>query len=56
MGTSSGFIGVCKSVALGLGGGTYAYGAIMGASLIGGILETVLGFFLKPLRKFSRRS
>lgn len=52
MGTSSGFIGVCKSVALGLGGGTYAYGAIMGASLIGGILETVLGFFLKPLRKF----
>lgn len=52
MGTSSGFIGVCKSVALGLGGGTYAYGAIMGASLIGGLFEGVLGFFLKPLRKF----
>lgn len=52
MGTSSGFIGVCKSVALGLGGGTYAYGAIMGASLIGGLFETVLGFFLKPLRRF----
>ena len=52
MGTSSGFIGVCKSVALTLGGGTYAYGAIMGASLIGGLFEGVLGFFLKPLRKF----
>ena len=52
MGTSSGFIGVCKSVALSLGGGTYAYGAIMGASLIGGLFEGVLGFFLKPLRKF----
>ena len=41
MGTSSGFIGVFSSV----------YGAIMGASLIGGLFETVLGFFLKPLRK-----
>ena len=30
MGTSSGFIGVCNSVAVGLGGGTYTYGAIMG--------------------------
>ena len=29
-----------------------AYGAIMGASIIGGIFESVLGFFLKPLRKF----
>lgn len=52
MGTSSGFIGVCKSVALTLGGGTYAYGAILGASFIGGLFESVLGFFLKPLRKF----
>lgn len=52
MGTSSGFIGVCKSVALTMGGGTYAYGAIMGASLIGGLFEGVLGMFLKPLRKF----
>ena len=52
MGTSSGFIGVCNSVAVGLGGGTYAYGAIMGASLLGGLFEGVLGFCLKPLRKF----
>ena len=52
MGTSSGFIGVLKSVAATMGGGVAAYGAIMGASIIGGLFETVLGFFLKPLRKF----
>ena len=52
MGTSSGFIGVFNSVAASMGGGLVAYGAIMGASLIGGLFETVLGFFLKPLRKF----
>lgn len=52
MGTSSGFIGVCSSIAASMGGGVVAYGAIMGASLIGGLLEGVLGFFLKPLRRF----
>lgn len=52
MGTSSGFIGVCQSVVQAMGGGIVAYGAIMGASLIGGLFEGVLGFFLKPLRKF----
>ena len=52
MGTSSGFIGVFKSVAATMGGGVAAYGAIIGASIIGGLFETVLGFFLKPLRKF----
>ena len=52
MGTSSGFIGVFKSVAGSLSGGVYAYGAIIGASLIGGLFEGVLGFCLKPLRKF----
>ncbi len=52
MGTSSGFIGVFNSVAASMGGGVIAYGAIMGASVIGGIFETVLGFFLKPLRRF----
>ena len=45
MGTSSGFIGVFSSVAASMGGGVLAYGAIMGASLIGGLFETVLGFF-----------
>ena len=52
MGTSSGFIGVFKSVAATMGGGVLAYGAIMGASLIGGLFEGVLGYFLKPLRRF----
>ena len=52
MGTSSGFIGVFQSVTKTMGGGLLAYGAIMGASIIGGLFEGVLGFFLKPLRKF----
>lgn len=52
MGTSSGFIGVFNSVVATMGGGVLSYGAIMGASIIGGLLEGVLGFFLKPLRKF----
>ncbi|MCQ2552966.1 MAG: purine permease [Clostridia bacterium] len=52
MGTSSGFLGVFNSVAATMGGGIVAYGAIMGASIVGGIFEAVLGFFLKPLRKF----
>lgn len=52
MGTSSGFIGVFQSVAASMGSGIMTYGAMMGASLIGGLFETVLGFFLKPLRRF----
>ncbi len=52
MGTSSGFIGVFRSVAGVMGGGVAAYGAIMGASIIGGLFEGVLGFMIKPLRKF----
>ena len=52
MGTSSGFIGVFNSVAGVLGGGILSYGAIMGASIIGGLFESVLGFMIKPLRKF----
>ena len=51
MGTSSGFLGVMKGVAASMGGGVIAYGAILGASIVGGLLETVLGFFIKPLRK-----
>lgn len=51
MGTSGGFIGVMYSITSSLGGGILAYGAILGASLIGGIFECVLGFFLKPIRK-----
>lgn len=52
MGTSSGFIGVFNSVASAMGGGVAAYAAIMGASILGGLFEGVLGFCLKPLRKF----
>ncbi len=52
MGTSSGFIGVSKSIAGVMGGGLVAYAAIVSASFIGGLFETVLGSFLKPLRKF----
>jgi uracil-xanthine permease len=51
MGTSSGFIGVFQSVANVMGGGVVAYGAIMGASMLGGLFECVLGFCIKPLRK-----
>ena len=47
MGTSSGFIGVFSSVTKVMGGGILAYGAIMG-----GLFETVLGAFIKPLRRF----
>ena len=65
MGTSSGFIGFNKSIAISLmagiaageitsnvEAGIYAYGAIMGASLVGGIVEMFLGFLIKPLRRF----
>ena len=52
MGTSSGFIGVFRSVAKVMGGGILGYAAIMGASIIGGLFEGVLGFLLKPLRRF----
>lgn len=46
MGTSSGFIGTEKVIGM-----TYGYDAIMGASLVGAILEIILGFFIKPLKK-----
>lgn len=46
MGTSSGFIGTAKAI-----GAAFGYGALMGASFIGGIFEMILGYFIKPLRK-----
>ena len=39
------------SVAATMGGDVTAYGAMMGASILGGLFESVLGVFLKPLRK-----
>lgn len=47
MGTSSGFIG--QSTASAAAG--YGYGAILGATLIGSIIEIIIGFFIKPIRK-----
>ena len=52
MGTSSGFIGVCRSAAAAMGGGIAGYGAVMAANFVGGIFEGALGFCLKPLKKF----
>ena len=47
MGTSSGFLGVLNNTVAACGGGVIAYGAIMGACLVGGIFEGILGAFLK---------
>ena len=52
MGTSSGFIGVFAGIVATLGSGVVAYGAIMGASIIGGVFEAVLGLVLKRIRRF----
>lgn len=46
MGTSSGFVGMSTI------GASFGYGAVMGASLIGALVEIVIGFFIKPIRKF----
>ena len=42
MGTSSGFLGVFNSGAATMGGGVTAYGAMMGASILGGLFESCL--------------
>lgn len=65
MGTSSGFIGVNNAIAGSMlagiaagvittdaNAGIFAYGAIMGTCIIGGVFEMGLGFLIKPLRKF----
>lgn len=52
MGTSSGFLGVLNNTVNACGGGILAYGAIMGACLIGGLFEGVLGVFMKKIRRF----
>ena len=46
MGTSSGFLGVLNNTVAACGGGILAYGAIMGACIVGGIFVCVLGAFL----------
>ena len=52
MGTSSGFLGVMRTCATTLGTGVVSYSIIITACIVGGIFEGVLGFFIKPLRKF----
>ena len=55
MGTSSGFIPVAIGVGLqyaAMGDWSNGYAAILGASFIGGLMEFMLGFIVKPLRKF----
>lgn len=47
MGTSSGFVPTVQATAV-----TFGYSSVMGASLIGAILEIILGFFIKPLKKY----
>lgn len=51
MGTSAGYIGVFISVSVMMGGGLSSYGAILGAVLIGGMVEVVLGFCLPVVKK-----
>lgn len=52
MGTSSGFLGVLNNTVAMCGGGVLSYGAIMGACIIGGLFEGVLGAFMKKIRRF----
>jgi xanthine permease len=47
MGTSSGFLPTVQATAV-----TFGYEAVMGASLTGALLEIILGFFIKPLKKY----
>ncbi len=47
MGTSSAFLGVNSFIA-----GTFGWGALMGAGLVGGLFEMSLGVFMKHLRRF----
>lgn len=47
MGTSFAFVPTAIAV-----GGTYGLAGIMGASLIGSFAELIMGFFVKPLRRF----
>lgn len=50
--TAAGFLGIFGSVVAATGGGINAYAALLGASLIGGLVEAVLGLFLRPMQRF----
>ena len=46
MGTSSSFISTAGVI-----GASAGYGAIVGACIVGSVMELILGYFIKPLRK-----
>lgn len=46
VGTSFAFVDTMKSV-----GATYGIAGILGGTLLGGLMEILMGFFIKPLRK-----
>lgn len=46
-GTSFGFLPTCLAIS-----GKYGLAGLLGASFIGGMLEMIIGAFLKPLRKY----
>jgi NCS2 family nucleobase:cation symporter-2 len=47
MGTSFGFLPVCLAIAA-----KYGLPGVLGATIVGGIFQVILGFFLKYIRKF----
>jgi xanthine permease len=47
MGTSFGFLPVCLAIAT-----KYGLPGVLGAALVGGIFQVILGFFLKYIRKY----
>jgi xanthine permease len=47
MGTSFGFLPVCLAIAA-----KYGLPGVLGAALVGGVFQVVLGFFLKYIRKY----
>ena len=55
MGTSSSLINAMISIANQIGGGVYAYGSLLGASIIGGLFESVIGLCFVHIKKLFAR-
>ncbi|MDO4478110.1 MAG: solute carrier family 23 protein [Lachnospiraceae bacterium] len=52
MGTECGLIGVYCSIAVAMGGGETGYGALLGACLIGGLVEVIIGMIFNKIQRF----
>ncbi|MBQ0058754.1 MAG: purine permease [Lachnospiraceae bacterium] len=52
MGTECGVLGVYIAMVLSMGGGEVGYGALLGACIVGGLVEVVIGIFFKKIQKF----